>query len=86
MPIRPENLARYPPDWKAISRQIKERAGWCCEGSPDFPDCRRAHNAIGYVTDSGAWRELDAPGTMRPARWSESGTPPRTSNTAISPR
>lgn len=31
MPIRPENAKRYPPDWKAISRRIKERAGWRCE-------------------------------------------------------
>jgi len=31
MPIRPENKARYPVDWKAISTAIKERAGWRCE-------------------------------------------------------
>ena len=31
MPIRPENRARYPHDWKAISLAIKERAGWRCE-------------------------------------------------------
>jgi hypothetical protein len=31
MPIRPENLARYPKDWKAISAAIKDRAGWRCE-------------------------------------------------------
>jgi hypothetical protein len=31
MPIRPENRARYPKDWKAISTAIKERAGWRCE-------------------------------------------------------
>lgn len=40
MPIRPENRARYPRDWKAISLSIRERAGNRCEGSPDFPDCR----------------------------------------------
>lgn len=40
MPIRPENRSRYPRDWKAISLAARERAGWCCEGSPDFPDCR----------------------------------------------
>lgn len=40
MPIRPENRARYPKDWKAISLRIRERAGNRCEGSPDFPDCR----------------------------------------------
>ena len=31
MPIRPENRSRYPADWPAISRAIKERAGWQCE-------------------------------------------------------
>lgn len=31
MPIRPENVARYPSDWKAISASIKERAGNRCE-------------------------------------------------------
>lgn len=41
MPIRPENKARYPKDWPAISLRIRsERAGWRCEGSPAFPDCR----------------------------------------------
>lgn len=40
MPIRPENRARYPKDWKAISLRIRERAGNRCEGSPDFPTCR----------------------------------------------
>lgn len=40
MPIRPENRARYPRNWKAISQSIRERAGNRCEGSPDYPDCR----------------------------------------------
>ena len=31
MPIRPENRARYPKDWPAISRRIRERAGNRCE-------------------------------------------------------
>lgn len=32
MPIRPENRARYPKDWKAISKRIRhERAGNRCE-------------------------------------------------------
>lgn len=32
MPIRPENRARYPDDWPAISRRIREdRAGGRCE-------------------------------------------------------
>lgn len=43
MPIRPENKARYPKDWKRIADAIRERAGNRCEGSPAYPDCR-AHN------------------------------------------
>lgn len=31
MPIRDENKARYPKDWKAISLRIRERAGQKCE-------------------------------------------------------
>lgn len=31
MPIRAENRARYPDNWKAISRAIRERAGNRCE-------------------------------------------------------
>ena len=32
MPIRPENRARYPSDWKAISERIRfDRAGGRCE-------------------------------------------------------
>ena len=40
MPIRPENKHRYPKDWKQIRARILERANNCCEGSPDYPDCR----------------------------------------------
>lgn len=43
MPIRPENRARYPRDWKVISLQVREAAGWRCEGSPAYPDCRAAN-------------------------------------------
>jgi 5-methylcytosine-specific restriction endonuclease McrA len=43
MPIRPENKARYPKDWAAISIEVREAAGNKCEGSPDFPDCRAAN-------------------------------------------
>lgn len=52
MPIRPENRARYPKDWKAISLRIRERAGWRCEGSPAFPDCRAANREPHPVTGS----------------------------------
>lgn len=30
-PIKPENRARYPKDWKAISASIRERAQGQCE-------------------------------------------------------
>lgn len=35
----PFDRSRYPTDWEAISRAIKERAGWCCER------CGLAHNS-----------------------------------------
>ena len=31
MPIRPENRDRYPDDWKAVSKRIRDRAGNKCE-------------------------------------------------------
>ncbi len=40
MPIRPENRARYPKNWSEISQARREAAGWRCEGSPDYPECR----------------------------------------------
>lgn len=40
MPIKPENRGKYPADWKFIRRRILARAGDCCEGTPQFPDCR----------------------------------------------
>ena len=38
MPIKPENRARYPKDWKRISASIRERAGHKCElcGVPNY--------------------------------------------------
>jgi hypothetical protein len=31
MPIRPENKALYPPDWKEIVARIRKRSGGFCE-------------------------------------------------------
>jgi hypothetical protein len=31
MPIKPENKARYPANWKEIREEILARAGDCCE-------------------------------------------------------
>jgi hypothetical protein len=52
MPIRPENRARYPKDWKAISLRIRARAEGRCEGSPPFPDCRAENGKSHPVTGS----------------------------------
>lgn len=52
MPIRPENRRRYPKNWTAISAHVKERAGWACEGSPKYPDCRARHGQPHPVTGS----------------------------------
>jgi len=52
MPIRPENRARYPRDWKAISLRIRARAEGRCEGSPAFPDCRAENGKAHPVTGS----------------------------------
>ena len=57
MPIKPENRARYPKDWKAIVAQVRERSGDKCEGSPAFPDCRVANGAVGY-REGGRWVQL----------------------------
>lgn len=52
MPIRASERARYPRDWRAISRAVRESAGWRCEGSPAFPDCRAVHGEAHPVTGS----------------------------------
>lgn len=43
MPIKPENKARYPKDWKAISLQVKERASFMCQ----HPGCTTRQYAFG---------------------------------------
>lgn len=37
MPIRPENKARYPKNWPAISKRIRDRDEWKCKfcGAPN---------------------------------------------------
>lgn len=63
MPIKPENRARYPANWKAIREQILERARHCCE------QCRvKNHDVIqrGRGHDKGTFREMDT-GTVRDA-------------------
>ena len=56
MPIKPENRARYPKDWRGIRLAILVRAGHRCEGSPDFPDCRASnghHKSAGDIEAGG---------------------------------
>lgn len=53
MPIRPDQRARYPADWPAISRYIRSRAGNRCEGAPGiYEDCRAANGEPHPVTGS----------------------------------
>lgn len=52
MPIRPEERARYPKDWPAISLGVREAAGWRCEGSPAFPDCKAVQGEPHPLTGS----------------------------------
>jgi hypothetical protein len=56
MPIKPENIDRYPPDWQQIRERILKRAGNRCEGSPAFPDCRAPNN----------WCRIKSTGTLVP--------------------
>ena len=48
----PMNLADYHFDWRNISRQIREQAGQCCEGTPRYPNCRAANGTVHPDTGS----------------------------------
>lgn len=52
MPIHPDRRALYPQDWSGISRRVREKAGWRCEGSPAYPECRAANAEPHPVTGS----------------------------------
>ena len=52
MPIKPENLARYPKNWLDIRQQVLIRAHFQCEGSPMFPNCRANNYDAHPVTGS----------------------------------
>lgn len=43
MPIKPENRARYPKDWPAISLAARERAQWRCQ----HPGCKATQYSVG---------------------------------------
>lgn len=69
MPIRPENVARYPADWPAISARVREEAGQCCEwcAAPNGALIRRG-NAGGCAV----WRLSDDPAPVN-GRCAETG-------------
>jgi hypothetical protein len=58
VPIRPENVARYPADWVCISKRIKDRAGWRCECEGEcgrgthVGRCTNQHGCSAYGTGS----------------------------------
>lgn len=63
MPIKAENLALYPADWKQISLEAKERAGWKCQ----HPGCLARQYSIGI------WHIVD-----RAHQWAEQYPPEKT--------
>jgi hypothetical protein len=52
MPMKAEYRARYPNNWREISKMIRKRAGERCQGSPAYPDCRAKNGAIHPHTGS----------------------------------
>lgn len=59
MPIKPENRARYPKDWPALSMAARERARWRCQ----HPGCTATQYSVGrWVRFAGGqheWRPLE---------------------------
>lgn len=52
MPIRPENKALYPANWKELRAEVLTRASHACEGSPTYPTCRARNHEPHPVTSS----------------------------------
>lgn len=52
MPIRKSEREKYPQDWDKLSLAVRVAAGWCCEGSLKYPDCRAEHGREHPVTGS----------------------------------
>lgn len=74
MPIRPENRALYPADWKAISRRIRhERAGNRCEQckAPNGELIVRAEDGATYMLSDGEVHDANDGQTLGYARSSE---------------
>lgn len=53
MPIKPEDKARYPSNWKSIRAEILERAQHCCEF------CSVENYAIGYRDEDGKFHKTE---------------------------
>lgn len=68
MPIRPENVDRYPPDWPQIRERILRRAGNCCER------CGVANRAIGGRDDKGTFCPAVPEEQMLRLVWPKPGT------------
>lgn len=63
MPIKPENRARYPADWPAISASIRARASNRCEWSC----CHAGQYSVGrWVSIDGLMRWLPVEGNTPP--------------------
>jgi len=78
MPIRTENRDRYPPDWKAISRRIRARAGQKCEWckAPNGELIDRSRDGSAYMLMDGrvfCAETGDAMGYARGSEWPSSG-------------
>jgi hypothetical protein len=52
MPIRAENLARYPANWKQISQDIRARANFRCE------ECNIPNHEWGFRDRDGTWNAV----------------------------
>jgi hypothetical protein len=63
MPIRESERARYPKDWSAISRRIRERSGQTCECTGQ---CGSFH--VGGPCAAPNWQVVIRP-AKQPERW-----------------
>lgn len=68
MPIKPENLARYPADWPAIRARIQQRAGNKCE------QCGVKNGALGGRAFGKFHEALPLGEKMLRLEWPKAGT------------
>lgn len=70
MPIKPENLARYPADWPEIRLRILQRARYQCE----HPGCTARHNGAGWwELHAGVWTFFPLTRALREAGYQVGG-------------